>query len=471
MDNNFLDREWELKFLEERFRQNRAELILLYGRRRIGKTFLVKKFLENKKGIYFMATKEDEKTQAKTLSLILSKIFNDKLLEMNPLTNFSQIFEYLAEKAKDERIVFVIDEFGYLMEAFPPITSVLQKYWDEKFSSSKLFIILSGSQIGMMESLMSIKNPLYGRRTGQIKLNEFEFKVLRELLSEKSFEDVLKCWFVTDGILFYAKEFKNYETFEKFLLNTFFRKGHIFSEEGRFLISEELGDTITYFSILLSIASGHKKLVEIANEIGMKATSLTPYLTKLINLNFVRKEFLVTEKEKTRKIFYEINDNFLRFWFRFVYPNRSLIEMEDYQEIKKILEKELNSFFGEMFEEFVRKNVEKFLPFKVNKKGRWWGYVKEGNERKREEIDVVCLNEESREIAFVEVKWSEKISSEKVLNELKRKAELVDWNKGKRKEYFFIFGKSFDKKVEEHDIYTVDLKDLEKTLTQNFSDY
>jgi AAA+ ATPase superfamily predicted ATPase len=459
MEHIFLDREEELKFLEERFRKGRPELIVLYGRRRIGKTSLIKKFIEGKKAIYYLATKEREEKQAKDISQILSAFFKDKTLEINPFTSYSQIFSYLYEKSKEERLIFVIDEFGYLLEASPYISSVLQKFWDEYFSNSKIFIILCGSTIGMMESLLSQRNPLYGRRTGQWKLEALDFKALREFLKEKSFEDVLKCWFITDGILFYAKEFKEFESFEKFLLNTFFNKGHIFYEEGRILISEELGEVPTYFSILSFLSKGASRQIEIANNIGMKPTSLTRYLETLIRLRFIKKEPLIT-KEKSKKVYYSMNDNFLHFWFRFVYPNRQFVEKNEKEKIKEILERDLNAFFGEKFEEFVRSNIGKFFE-NVEKVGKWRGF---SENRKVEEIDIVGINEKEKTIVFGECKWGENVDAEKVFKELKEKSKLVDWNRNQRKEIFAVFAKSFEKKIKEENLYLFDLKDIENLL-------
>jgi AAA+ ATPase superfamily predicted ATPase len=160
-------------------------LIILYGRRRVGKTFLLKQFLENKRAVYYLATKEKEEKQAKKLSQILSNFFEDNTLKINPFTNYSQILTYLKEKSKRKQLIFVIDEFGYLLEASTHISSVLQKFWDEYFSKSKIFIILCGSTIEMMESLLNQRNPLYGRRTGQWKLETLNFEVLTKFLKKK----------------------------------------------------------------------------------------------------------------------------------------------------------------------------------------------------------------------------------------------------------------------------------------------
>jgi len=457
MEHIFIDRENELKFLEEKFKKEKPELIIIYGRRRVGKTFLIKNFIKNKRAIYYLATKEKEEKQAKEISQILSYFFKDNTLAINPFTNYSQILTYLHEKSKNERLIFVIDEFGYLLEASPYISSVLQKFWDEYFSESKIFLILCGSTIGIMESLLAQKNPLYGRRTGQWKLETLDFKALSYFLKEKSFEDVLKCWFVCNGILFYAKEFKEFDNFEDFLINTFFNKGHIFYEEGRILIYEELGDVSTYFSILTFISKGAIRQIEIANNIAMKPTSITRYLENLIRLKFIKKEPLVT-KEKSKKVYYVMNDNFLHFWFRFVYPNRQLVEGNEKERIKETLRRDLNKFFGEKFEDFIRINIQKFFP-NIEKVGKWRGF---SEDREVEEIDIVGLNEEKKLILFGECKWRDNVDVEKVFNRLKEKSKIVDWNKNQRKEIFTIFAKSFIKKIKKDNLFLFDLEDIRK---------
>jgi AAA+ ATPase superfamily predicted ATPase len=269
----------------------------------------------------------------------------------------------------------------------------------------------------------------------------------------------LKCWFVCDGILFYAKKFEKFDNFEDFLLNTFFNRGHIFYEEGRILISEELGDVSTYFSILAFLSKGASRQVEIANNIAMKPTSLTRYLENLLRLKFIKKEPLVT-REKSKKVYYSMNDNFLHFWFRFVYPNRQFVERGETEKILEILERDLNAFFGEKFEEFIRMNIPKFFP-NIEKVGKWRGF---GKERKVEEIDVVGVNEKEKMILFGECKWSKNVDAEKVFAELKEKSKFVDWYKNRRKEIFVIFAKSFAKKVKEDNLLLFDLENIKRFI-------
>jgi AAA+ ATPase superfamily predicted ATPase len=470
VENNVLiDREEELNFLNRLYASGKPQLVIIYGRRRIGKTFLIKNFIKGKKSIYYLATKEGEEAQAREISRVFADFFNDAALAIAQFTRYSQVFEYLAKKAS-EKLVFVIDEYGYMMESSPYVSSVLQKYWDEYLSKSNAFIILNGSVITLMESLLSKKNPLYGRRTGQWHMLPLGFKELAEFLKGRSFEEMVECWSATGTILFYAKEFLNYKSFEEFIENTFFNKGHIFYEEGRILVSDELGDVESYFSILSEIANGPARSIEIANKIGIKNTSLSKYLRKLQDIGFIGKEVPVTERQSSKKSLYYMQDNFLNFWFSFVYKNRGLIENGKHDELRKMLETRIGQFIGKAFEKLIRDNIPYFSPFNVERSGRWWGRdPSKPKGMNQEEIDVVALNEKSKDILFAECKWgSEKVGRE-VYEELKRKAKLVQWHNDSRHEHFALFSKSgFTDEMrgiaEKEHVLLFDLEEIEKAL-------
>jgi len=470
VENNILiDRKEEINFLNRLYASDKAQLVIIYGRRRIGKTFLVKNFVKGKKSIYYLATKEGEEAQARDMSKVLAEFFNDTALAMSPFSRYSQVFEYLAKKAT-ERLVFVIDEYGYMMESSPYVSSVLQKYWDDHLSKSKAFVILNGSIITLMESLLSRKNPLYGRRTGQWHMQPIAFKDFADFLAVKSFEDKVKCWSVTSTILFYAKEFLDYSSFEEFVANTFFNKGHIFYEEGRVIVSDELGDVETYFSILSEIANGASRSIDIANKAGMKNTSLPKYLKRLLEIGFIGKEVPINEKQSSKKSLYYMEDNFLNFWFSFVYKNRGLIESGKGKELEGLLNARLDTFIGKAFEKLIRDNIVSFCPFEAERFGRWWGRdPSRPKGMNQEEIDVVALNEKSEDILFAECKWTSKPIGVDVYNELMRKSKLVQWHNNDRHEHFALFSKSgfteeMEKLAKEEHVLLFGLEAIEKAL-------
>ena len=192
MLQKFVDRARELEFMERHFKNGKVGFIVLYGRRRVGKTELINRFIKNKKHIYFLARRESEVETFNRLSMELFKVFHDELLISRPFSSLDSFFDYLYEKAKEERIVVVIDEFPMLIERFRGLPSVLQDYWDNKLRFSKLFLILCGSSIGMMETeVLGYRSPLYGRRTGQWKVEPLNFFELVELFPNYSTEEIV----------------------------------------------------------------------------------------------------------------------------------------------------------------------------------------------------------------------------------------------------------------------------------------
>ncbi|HID40034.1 MAG TPA: ATP-binding protein, partial [Calditrichaeota bacterium] len=176
MQHNLIDREKEWAFLEEAYQKKQAQLIVLYGRRRVGKSFLSSKFVNKKNGIYFLCSKGNDREQLELLSARLADYFKDPALKLNPFTKWHDVFIYLSEKLKERQLVIEFDEFPYLIEANPAITSIFQKYWHEELSKRGVYLILCGSSISMMEThVLGYRSPLYGRRTGQWRLNPLHF--------------------------------------------------------------------------------------------------------------------------------------------------------------------------------------------------------------------------------------------------------------------------------------------------------
>ncbi len=468
-NNVIIDRKEELAFLNGLYNSNRAELIILYGRRRIGKTFLLNHFSETRNAIYYLATKESETVQARELSNRIAKFYKDDALSINPFSSYSQIFEYLAKKTI-ARTLLIIDEFGYIMETSPYISSVLQKYWDEGMNQSKIFIILNGSIIAVMESLLSIKNSLYGRRTGQWHMKVLSFVEFYDFLKSKEFTDIAQCWALTGGIIFYAKEFMDYKSIKEFVMKTFFNRGHAFYEEGRIIVSDEFGETQTYFSILSGIAKGITKSNDLSNFIGIKNTSLSSYMRSLIEIGFVERIVPVTDPENSKKTRYFIKDNFLRFWFSFVYPNKNLVEINKFYEIENDIKKRFPVFMGRAFEMLVRENVGEFINMNFDKIGTWWGRNPEKPKGfNEEEIDIVAINNKTGNILFAECKWTNSDVGTGVYSDLKRKSKLVQWHNDSRKEYYAIFSKSgftdeMKKVAGEEDTRLFDLREMENTI-------
>ncbi|RLF63799.1 MAG: ATP-binding protein, partial [Thermoplasmata archaeon] len=385
------------------------ELIVIYGRRRVGKTRLVLEAIKEFPHVYYLAVEGDN-----------VRHFKETAERVFPEVRYArEDWEALLHALRDK--IIVIDEFPNLIKEDPGVLSVFQRAIDTDLSSSNTKLILLGSSVSMMtEKVLSYKSPLYGRRTGSMKLKPLKFFHLGEFFPRASWEELVEVYGMTDGIPFYIAQVRLpfWEWLDEELKNpvSFFR------DEVDFLLRYKFTETRTYRRILEAIALGKTTPKEIRDFTGMRHSEITPYLRNLIETGLVVREVPITEKPNSKLGRYYVADNFLAFWFRFVYPNLSLMEegIFDVNEIRGAY----NHYLGPIFEKIARQflielNRAEKLPFKFTKVGKWW--------RKGEEIDLVALNERERKALFVEAKWKElsKREARGILKDLERKAELV----------------------------------------------
>ena len=439
----FVNRKSELQFLNEKWRANHAQLIILYGKRRVGKTELSIRFIKNKPHIYFLCERLAASYQLKKFTETTAEYFKDEFLPADGFRDWETALKYLAHK--NEKIAIIIDEFPYLAETDTSIPSAFQKAWDLYLKDSKVYLILLGSSISMMEkTVLSHKAPLYGRRTGQFLIKPFGFKELKEFFPSKSFEEILSIYGVVGGTPLYLNKFhgKNYiDAIEKEIL----KKGEPLYDEVEFLLREELKEPRNYFAILQAISLGKHKLSEIINETGFDKGTVSRYLSILDSIQITKKEIPVTEKmpEKSRKGIYRIDDNFVHFWFRLVFRHRSLLEENRIDKVILKIKEAMPGLLAENYERIAHEILMDALPARRKKDypiagfeyyGRWWD--------KTGEIDLVATNSQTNEIIFGEVKWSNKHVGTNIYEDLKKNSQTVDWGKPNRKEYFALFSKS-----------------------------
>jgi len=455
--NRFIDRERELEFLEEKF-GNKRQLIVLYGRRRVGKTELIKQFCKNKDHIYFLADRRGSLLNAERFANIAAEHFGD----IPPrVRNFDDAFTYIAKRLDERKIVITIDEFSYLVEKDDSIPSVFQLIWDEILKDKNTMLILCGSLVSMMESILSYRSPLYGRRTGQWKLSPLRFNNAKQIFPGYSTEQKVEAYSILGGIPFYLNTFDDEKDIYTNIEEKILTKGEILYEEVEFLLREELRDYSSYLSILEAIARGNSRISEIANFSKIQAKDLPKYLNVLMRLDIVEKVHPITEKKTTKRTIYKIRDNFFDFYFRFVYPFKSELELGNTKKVMGIIKKDFNMFVGKKFEDISREflyemNLKGLMPFRLLNIGTWW--------EKDKEIDAVAFNKEEKKILFCEAKWQDlsRSEAEKVLEKLKEKAEAVEWLNKIRKEYFCLIGKRLkDKKdLREKNYLVFDLEDF-----------
>ncbi len=447
-----IDREREMEWLESVYKSKKAELGIIYGRRRIGKTHLIKAFINNKQHFYFLAKQQPLELEIERFREKLGRKFN-VFIEGK---TWEQIFAEIKEKiSSGKRTVIVIDEFPHWVMKDSAILSEFQYIWDEILRDSNIILILLGSYISVMENVIEYKSPLYGRRTFQIYLQRMPIECLREFFPKFQIEDLIRIYGCADTIPFYLDLLKEKRNFRE-VLATFFNPSHPLYNDAEIILSSELREYNTYFNIMKSIFDGATKLSEISNQSKVDITNILKYLNTLRTLKLIRKIKPVTASAKERNYIYEIEDNYFKFWLTYIYPFKEEIE-EDPVKHTDFVMSDYNRYMGRIFETFCQSVLRKIFPF--TKLGRWWYRDKE--------IDLLALNDQTKEILFAECKWQDRLNPKPVLEKLLENSQHVDWNKENRKETFALFAKSFSRKISEFEgrrVFCFDLKGLERIL-------
>lgn len=437
---DFIDREQEMKFLNEEYSREGSSLIILYGRRRVGKTELSSEFIRGKNSLYFLVTEESETQNRNHFREIVADFTKNELLKSAKVDNWEIIFKALLSENKEEKLILVIDEFQYLGKSFPAFPSVFQKIWDTILKAENIMVILCGSLISMMESqTLNYSSPLYGRRTGQIKLKQIEFSYFRDFYPQKSRKQLIEFYAITGGVPKYIEIFHDYDDIYTAIDNNILSKQSFLYDEPNFLLQHEVTEVGSYFSLIKTIAAGNQKLSKIAGSLELKQTGLTRYLKTLVDLDILQREVPVTEEnpEKSKRGLYKIKDNFIRFWFRFIYPNLSFIESGNKElAMNKIKANLADGHISYVYEDICIEEMWKFnsegkWDFNFDKVGRWWNNEKE--------IDIVAYDSKGNDIIFGECRYWEGKVGINILNALEEKVKSVAWKKENRNEYFVLF--------------------------------
>ena len=436
----FVDREQEMATLQSEYDRDGSALVVLYGRRRVGKTTLISEFIKNKKALFFLASEESESQNRLAFQEKAADFLNSDLLKNVEVKSWDVLFRAIMDTHFDSKPVIVLDEFQYLGKSNPAFPSVFQRIWEEILKDRQVMVILCGSLISMMQSqTLAYDSPLYGRRTAQIRLKQIPFSYYHQFFPEKSRKELIEMYAVTGGVPKYIELFSQskdiYSAIEKCVLN---RSGYLY-DEPYFLLQQEVSEVGSYFSIIKAIAAGNTKLSSIAGVLEVKSTSLTKYLKTLIDLDILEREVPVTEDspEKSKKGLYKIKDNYLRFWFAFVYPNMSFIESGHGRIVMDKIRKSLvRNHIAFVYEDICRErmweiNAEGVWPFYFSKLGRYWD--------SKEEIDIAAIDPDGKNLILGECKYWQEPVGVSVLRELEAKAKTVSWEKEKRKTWFVLF--------------------------------
>lgn len=439
----FLGREKEILDLEKEYARD-GGFVVIYGRRRIGKTTLIKQFIKSKTAFYFLATKEVESQSMKRFAGVIARTTGNSVLQKATFSDWLDLFQAVADYKPNEKKVLVIDEFPYLVKVNDSFPSILQNAWDEILKDSNVMLILCGSLISMMKKhALSYESPLYGRRTAQMRIAPLPFTTVYEN-QKLSFEEAAEQYSITGGVPKYMEFFSDGQPlYEQIKENVLSKNGFLY-EEPNFLLTDEVQVPTNYFSIIKVIADGNHKLGTIAGILGLETSALTPYLKTLSELGFTEKQVPVTEKnaEKTRKGLYFISDNFLRFWFRYVYPYKGELELDNTQISLDELDKDFKEKFVAFAYEDICKEIfarlcsDKAIDFTPSKIGSYWLNDKSGNTQ----IDVMAVDTVNKRLFAGECKYHNQPIDADVYFELIKKVDNSTEIKSVFKGYTVIYG-------------------------------
>ena len=437
----FYCREEELRKLNERYEDDRFECIVIYGRRRVGKTALINEFCKDKPTVFFSALNTTGKENLEMLSKAIMSYERPGMESAPVFQSYDSALDELTELSKEKRIVFVIDEYPYLAKAKPAISAVLQHLIDHKWKDSKMYMILCGSSMSFMENqVLGQESPLYGRRTGQFKIEPLNYKETAVFHPDLSNSDNALIYGITGGVPHYINKLDVRTNLDEALLSNFFDRSCYLYEEPGNLLKQELREPAIYNAIIKAIAEGASRLNDITMKAGEENAVCSKYLKTLINLGIVRKETPITEKPG-KKTIYLLADHFFRFWYRFVPVNSNAIDSGRMAKIyPHAVKQHLSDYMGLTFEKMCQQYLLYYaddLPIELSQIGQWWG--SDTKQRKQIQIDIVGTPVEGQEYIIGSCKYrNEKIGTD----ELKLLKEYASgFGKGSRYHYY-IFSKS-----------------------------
>ena len=465
MLQQFVGREDELAFLNRKYDSQNAEFIVIYGRRRIGKTELIHQFTKDKPHLYYQCERMNSDIVLEEIKTRASAVLEDTTLKKIQISTWYELFteivdrfrfsvnfageggkENITQPKKDggggaipgdqKKFIIAIDEFPYLAESEKGIPSIFQKVWDEVLSQSNIMLILCGSSMAMMErEVLSSKSPLFGRRTGQILLRSLDVQNIMGLFPSYSITDVIRVFALCDGIPAYLNKFDPDASFSENVEQIVLNKNEYLYAEGEFLLKSEFREYKNYFLILFALARGKRSFNDITTATHLDKGLVSKYLFHLQSLYIVGIDRPVTTRtSKSRTARYRISDNFLKFWFRFVYANRH--EIEEYGSMRfEDIREDFSQYMGRVFEDVCHYTIFRKIGHDYPLVGSWWN-------RKGVEIDVVALDKRYSRAILGECKWSERKAGVSTFDDLVEKEKILQLDTSLNVVEYYLFSKS-----------------------------
>ena len=457
----FVGREKELKSLESVFEKDGFGMTVIYGRRRIGKSTLIKEFVKDKRVIFYTATKVGPE---RNLELFTKQVLDvlDPAISEATFPTIESVLDLISDRIEDgdRKIILVIDELPYWAEKDEALLSILQKYIDTMWLQKNMMIILCGSTLSFMEKkVLSEKSPIFGRRDSQIKLEAFNYKDSSLFVPKYSAEEKAICYGVTGGVAKYLALFDPKKSLDENIIKLFFYPDGYLFDETKNLLTQEFADITLVNNIIEQVASGENSLNNIASKVHEKDTTVLYSLEKLIDVGLVEKKKCITEEKNKKKTQYVLKDNMFSFWYRFIPKAVSVIEMGQGQKYyEKIVKPQLHSFMGSVFEEMCRyytleQGIMGTFGSFITETGTWWGTEQMTDDdgkkyQQSADIDIVGISSVDKTAVCGECKFKNEKIDKEIYETLVRRSRLLSGNYIVTKYLLFSlrgFSKWFDK--------------------------
>lgn len=405
-----IGRQNEMDRLEQMYESSNFEFLIMYGRRRIGKTTILQEFAGKHEAVFFSAQEKNDALNLQDFSRIVQYRFEGGGIA--PFPTWGDAFDYIGRKAGKERLVLLIDEFPFLAETNPSIKSILQHKIDHDWKEKNIFLVLCGSSVSfMVNEVMGYKSPLYGRITGSMEVLPFDYRESMEFFPEYSAEEKLIAYGILGGVPRYLNAFDSRKSLRENIIRQILTIGAVLNDEPQSLLRMELREPNVYNSILEAVAGGCNRVVEISNRIHEEKSKCSKYILTLQSIRLLEKRVPCGEPETSKRGIYEITDYFYRFWYRYVFSNQSYYAMLGVEKACDEILEEINDYMGPVFEEIcrqylVRRAKEGKLPFVPYSIGKWWG----NNPRikAQDDVDILALDKSGEKAIFCECKFRNK---------------------------------------------------------------
>ena len=436
----FVGRERELKALKDVYDKNGFGMTIIYGRRRVGKSTLIKEFIKGKRVIFYTATKVGAEKNLEFFSRQVLDVL-DPAMRSATISSIESMFDIISNKVPDDKkTILVIDELPYWAEKEEALLSILQKYIDTQWIDKNMMLIICGSALSFMEKkVLSEKSPIFGRRDSQIKLEAFDYRDSALFVPDYSAEEKAICYGVTGGVAKYLSLFDATKSLDENIIRLFFNTDGYLFDETRNLLIQEFSDVTLVNNIIEQVASGENTLNNIASKVHEKDTTVLYSLEKLIDVGLVEKKNCITEEKNKKKTQYVLKDHMFKFWYQFIPKAVSVIEMgQGKAYYEKIVKPQIHSFMGSVFEEMCRhytleQGIQGAYGSFLTQTGTWWGVEQiiddEGKKHiQSADIDVVGISSIDKTAVIGECKFKNEKIDKEVYETLLRRSKLLSGN-------------------------------------------